>query len=147
MKKFEAHILVVDDSSPDGTGDFVKKHILYEKSVFLISRPGKMGLGSAYCDGFNWALSRDYNKIIQIDADFSHNPKYLSNMLETSSNYDLVIGSRYTSGVSVVNWPIRRLLLSYFANLYARLITGMHVKDATGAVSYTHLTLPTNREV
>ena len=108
MNNFLAHILVVDDSSPDGTGDFVKKHILYEKSIFLISRPGKMGLGSAYCDGFNWALSRDYNKIIQIDADFSHNPKYLSNMLETSSNYDLVIGSRYINGCLLYTSPSPR---------------------------------------
>ena len=91
-----------------------------------------MGLGSAYCDGFNWALSRDYNKIIQIDADFSHNPKYLSNMLETSSNYDLVIGSRYINGVNVVNWPMNRLILSYLANLYCRIILGIKIKDFTG---------------
>ena len=128
----DVHILVVDDSSPDGTGDFIKKHTLYEKSVFLISRPGKMGLGSAYCDGFNWALSRDYDKIIQIDADFSHNPKYLSNMVETSSNYDLVIGSRYINGVNVVNWPMNRLILSYLANLYCRIILGINIKDFTG---------------
>ena len=128
----DVHILVVDDSSPDGTGDFVKNHKLYEKSVFLISRPGKMGLGSAYCDGFNWALSKDYNKIIQIDADFSHNPKYLSNMLETSSEYDLVIGSRYVNGVNVVNWPMSRLILSYLANVYCRLILGIKIKDFTG---------------
>ena len=126
------HLLVVDDSSPDGTGDFVLSHNSYDSRLFLISRPGKMGLGSAYCEGFKWALSREYDKIIQIDADFSHNPKYLAKMIDESNKYDLVIGSRYISGVNVVNWPMNRLILSYLANLYCRFILGIKIKDFTG---------------
>ena len=126
------HMLVVDDSSPDGTGDLVKNHQNFENRLFLLSRPGKMGLGSAYCEGFRWALSKDYSKIIQIDADFSHNPKYLPEMLNESENHDLIIGSRYVNGVNVVNWPMSRLLLSYFANLYCRFLLGVRIKDFTG---------------
>ena len=111
-------ILVVDDSSPDGTADYIKSHIMYNKNLFLISRPGKLGLGSAYCRGFEWALDKDYSKVIQIDADLSHNPKYIPLIVSESNNYDLIIGSRYINGVNVVNWPMSRLLLSYFANLY-----------------------------
>lgn len=128
----DADLLVVDDSSPDGTGDYVSEHELYNDRLFLISRPGKMGLGSAYCDAFRWALSSDYDKIIQIDADFSHNPKYLSELIRESDNYDLIIGSRYIKGVNVVNWPMSRLILSYLANLYCRLILGIKIKDFTG---------------
>ena len=126
------HLLVVDDSSPDGTGDYILSHDSYNSRLFLISRPGKMGLGSAYCEGFKWALSREYDKIIQIDADFSHNPKYLSKMIDESNHFDLVIGSRYISGVNVVNWPMNRLILSYLANLYCRFILGIKIKDFTG---------------
>ena len=126
------HLLVVDDSSPDGTGDFVLSHNSYDSRLFLISRPGKMGLGSAYCEGFKWALSREYDKIIQIDADLSHNPKYLSKMIDESNHCDLVIGSRYINGVNVVNWPMNRLILSYLANLYCRFILGIKIKDFTG---------------
>ena len=127
-----AHLLVVDDSSPDGTGEYVSSHDSYNSRLFLISRPGKMGLGSAYCEAFKWALSREYDKILQIDADFYHNPKYLSKMIDTSNHYDLVIGSRYKYGVNVVNWPMSRLMLSYLANLYCRFILGVKIKDFTG---------------
>ena len=127
----DADLLVVDDSSPDGTGEYVSKHKLYNDRLFLISRPGKMGLGSAYCDAFRWALSSSYDKIIQIDADLSHNPKYLSEMISESNHFDLVIGSRYVNGVNVVNWPMSRVLLSYFASKYVRLITRIKVKDST----------------
>ena len=108
-------ILVLDDSSPDGTGDYIKTHPSYNKRLFLISRPEKLGLGSAYCRGFEWALNANYSKIIQIDADLSHNPKYIPSIIDESNKYDLVIGSRYINGVNVVNWPMSRLLLSYFA--------------------------------
>ena len=125
-------ILVVDDNSPDGTGDFVKAETKKNPRVHLIRRNDKMGLGTAYIAGFKYALERDYNYIFEMDADFSHNPKELVNFLKEIKNYDLVLGSRYKNGVNVVNWPMSRLLLSYFANLYTRIITGLHVKDATG---------------
>ena len=125
-------ILIVDDGSPDGTGDFVRSHELFNEKVFLISRNKKMGLGSAYCAGFSWALERQYNKIIQIDADLSHNPKYIHAMLDASNEYDLVIGSRYINGVNVVNWPMSRLILSYLANLYCLILLGINIKDFTG---------------
>jgi len=128
----EFHMLVVDDSSPDGTGDFIKSHFKFNDRLFLLSRPGKMGLGSAYCEGFKWALAKDYDKVIQIDADFSHNPKHLKEMIEESNHYDLIIGSRYINGVNVVNWPMSRLLLSYFANLYCSFFLRAGIKDYTG---------------
>ena len=128
----DADLLVVDDSSPDGTGEYVAEHRLYNDRLFLISRPGKMGLGSAYCEAFKWALSSNYDKIIQIDADLSHNPKYLSEMISESNQFDLIIGSRYVNGVNVVNWPMSRLILSYLANLYCRIILGIKIKDFTG---------------
>ena len=130
--EYNIDILVVDDSSPDGTDQYVKSHSSYNNKLFLISRPSKLGLGSAYCRGYEWALKSDYNKIIQIDADFSHNPKYIPLLLEESSQHDLVIGSRYISGVNVVNWPMSRLLLSYFASLYCRIILGVRINDFTG---------------
>jgi len=126
------HLLVVDDNSPDGTGQIVKKMQVEYKNLFIEEREKKSGLGTAYIHGFSWALKNDYDYIVQIDADLSHNPNDIPKLVKRLEDNDLVIGSRYTSGVSVVNWPIRRLLLSYFANLYARLITGMHIKDSTG---------------
>ncbi len=132
MQDSKIHILIVDDGSPDGTGEFVKSHELFNESIFLISRQKKMGLGSAYCAGFKWALNRNYDKIIQIDADLSHNPKYIANMISTSEKYDLVIGSRYVNGVNVVNWPMSRLILSYLANIYCLFILGVNIKDFTG---------------
>ncbi len=125
-------ILVVDDASPDGTANYVKSHPMYNQKIFLMSRPEKLGLGSAYCSGFEWALNKQYSKVIQIDADLSHNPKYIPLIIKESDNYDLIIGSRYVDGVNVVNWPMSRLLLSYFANLYCRLILGINIKDFTG---------------
>ena len=126
------NILVVDDSSPDQTGQLVKDLQKNINNLHLIEREGKLGLGTAYCKGFIWGIEHDYNKIIQIDADLSHNPKYLSKMIDESNHCDLVIGSRYINGVNVVNWPMNRLILSYLANLYCRFILGIKIKDFTG---------------
>ena len=126
------HVLVVDDNSPDGTGDFVKAKSEEDKRIHVIQREGKMGLGTAYVAGFKYILERDYDYVIQIDADFSHDPKEIANLLIAIEENDLVIGSRYIQGVNVVNWPMSRLLLSYFASIYTRVITGMPVMDATG---------------
>ena len=125
-------VLVVDDNSPDGTADLVRTMQKDEKRIHLIERPGKMGLGTAYVAGFRYALNAKFDYIIEMDADFSHDPKALTLLLRKMRDYDLVIGSRYVSGVNVVNWPMRRLMLSYSANIYTRVITGMPVKDATG---------------
>ena len=125
-------ILVVDDNSPDGTAHVVKEIIQKDKRVHILERSGKLGLGTAYCVGFQWALENGYDRIIQIDADMSHNPDDIVHLLAESKNSDVVIGSRYINGVNVVNWPLRRLILSYAANLYAQIITGLPIKDATG---------------
>lgn len=133
------NILVVDDQSPDGTGQEVKKLMeTFPNRLFLESRLGKKGLGSAYIDGFKWALKSDYKYIFEMDADFSHQPKELKSMIKIlDSNVDLVIGSRYVNGVNVVNWPLGRILLSYFASFYVQFITGMPIKDPTaGFVGY-----------
>jgi dolichol-phosphate mannosyltransferase len=130
---------VVDDQSPDGTADQVLKMIKkFPKRLFLESRTDKKGLGTAYVHGFKWALRRKYSYVFEMDADFSHNPKELISMMTLLKNQaDLVVGSRYIKGVNVVNWPLGRILLSYFASLYVRLITGMPIKDATaGFVGY-----------
>jgi len=132
-------VLVVDDQSPDGTADQVLKMIKkFPKRLFLESRTDKKGLGTAYVHGFKWALRRKYSYVFEMDADFSHNPKELISMMTLLKNQaDLVVGSRYIKGVNVVNWPLGRILLSYFASLYVRLITGMPIKDATaGFVGY-----------
>jgi len=128
----ELDILIVDDNSPDGTADFVEQTSKIDKRVRVLKREKKMGLGTAYVAGFKYMLNNGYQAVIQMDADYSHDPAEIANFLEKIKNYDLVIGSRYIDGVRVINWPIRRLLLSYFANLYTRIITGMPVKDATG---------------
>ncbi|UCE17512.1 MAG: polyprenol monophosphomannose synthase [Gemmatimonadota bacterium] len=125
-------ILVVDDNSPDGTGRIADELSQRDKRVHVLHRPGKSGLGSAYIAGFKYALERDYEYIFEMDADFSHDPKYIPHFLEKIRDFDLVLGSRYIRGVNVVNWPMTRLLLSYFANVYARFITGLPVRDATG---------------
>lgn len=127
----EAHVLVVDDASPDGTSKEVKKIMKSRKNVRLMERPGKLGLGTAYTEGFKYAVAEKYDLIYEMDADFSHDPKYLPELTEASKKYDLVIGSRYINGVSVINWPLRRLMLSKFANLYARTITGLPLTDLT----------------
>lgn len=126
-----AHILVVDDFSPDGTGTAVKALARRDTTVRLIERAGKFGLGTAYVEGFRYALKNKYDYIFEMDADFSHNPQYLPDFMEAMKGCDLAIGSRYLNGISVVNWPIRRLILSKFANLYARIITGMPLTDCT----------------
>ncbi|MCD6382655.1 MAG: polyprenol monophosphomannose synthase [Candidatus Hydrothermae bacterium] len=125
-------ILIVDDNSPDGTGEIAEKIAKENPRVKVLHRPGKMGLGSAYVEGFKWALEKGYDFIMEMDADFSHNPEDIPRFIEKIKEYDLVIGSRYTDGVSVVNWPISRLLLSYFANIYARTVTGVPIMDLTG---------------
>jgi dolichol-phosphate mannosyltransferase len=127
----EAHILVVDDNSPDGTSAFVKELGAKHAGVFVLDRPKKEGLGRAYVSGFGWALARSYEFIFEMDADFSHDPKYLPDFLTAIRDNDLVIGSRYVRGVNVVNWPMSRLLLSYFGNLFARIVTGVPVLDCT----------------
>ena len=128
----ELEVLVMDDSSPDGTAGIVKGLMPSEARLHLIERPGKLGLGSAYVTGFKYALEHGYDYILEMDADFSHNPEDLSRLLETARHRDLVIGSRYCNGVNIVNWPFKRLLISYFASKYVRMITGMPVKDPTG---------------
>ncbi|MBU0529762.1 polyprenol monophosphomannose synthase [bacterium] len=125
------HILVVDDNSPDGTAKIVKELQKIYKNLYLAERPKKRGLGTAYCYGFKWALERDYDYIVQIDADLSHNPEDVPQMVELLNEHDLVIGSRYCDGISVVRWPLRRLFLSYGANLYSRIVTGVKIKDLT----------------
>ena len=126
-------VLIVDDGSPDGTGDIVEKMAAENAKVHLLRRPGKMGLGSAYVAGFRWALERDFERVFEMDADFSHNPEDWPRFLAAAEEADLVLGSRYNEKkLGVVNWDWKRLLLSYFANLYTRIVTGLPVKDATG---------------
>jgi dolichol-phosphate mannosyltransferase len=125
-------ILVVDDNSPDGTGGYVESFSEKNNRVKILKREKKMGLGTAYIAGFKYALAAGYDYIFEMDADFSHDPKEIDNFLCAIKKYDLVLGSRYINGVNVVNWPMSRLLLSYFANIYTRIITGLPVKDATG---------------
>jgi dolichol-phosphate mannosyltransferase len=125
-------VLVVDDNSPDGTGRLADEMAATESRVHVLHRPGKGGLGKAYLAGFRWALEREYDLVFEMDADFSHDPKFLPDFLRVVADADLVIGSRYKTGVNVINWPISRLLLSLGANQYARWITGMPIMDSTG---------------
>ena len=126
-------ILVVDDGSPDGTGAIVKDVMARNQRVHILERGKKLGLGTAYLAGFKWALGEKYDYIFEMDADFSHDPSHLPQFLAAIAEADLVLGSRYRNGkVTVVNWPINRLILSYFANVYARAITGLPVWDGTG---------------
>jgi dolichol-phosphate mannosyltransferase len=126
-------MLIVDDGSPDGTADIVDGIIAGTRRVNILRRPRKMGLGTAYVAGFRWALERGYDFVFEMDADFSHDPQQLPEFLVAIQSADLVLGSRYRDGkVSVINWPIARLILSYFANVYARQVTGLQVWDATG---------------
>lgn len=133
-------ILVVDDASPDGTQDAVRRKMQqFPHRVHLECRTGKLGLGTAYIHGFKWALERGYNFMIEMDADFSHNPQDLPKLYHEckDNGADMAIGSRYISGVNVVNWPMGRVLMSYFASMYVRMITGMKLRDATaGFVCY-----------
>lgn len=126
------NILVVDDNSPDGTAQLVKDKMEDDPTLHIIERPGKMGLGTAYCDGFKYCLEKGFDFICEMDADFSHDPNDLPRFLEEIQTNDLIIGSRYIKGVNVVNWPLSRLLLSWGANQYTKFITGMPINDATG---------------
>lgn len=136
----DTDLLIVDDNSPDGTGKRIKElQASYKDSLHLLERSGKLGLGTAYILGFQWAIEREYLYICEMDADFSHDPKELPRLFEACNHQkaDLAIGSRYISGVNVVNWPMSRVLISYFASVYVRLITRMKVRDATaGFVCY-----------
>ncbi|MCK4716228.1 MAG: polyprenol monophosphomannose synthase [Candidatus Marinimicrobia bacterium] len=135
----DLHILVIDDNSPDGTGDVVKELQKKNERIFIIERSGKLGLGTAYIRGFHWALKRGYKYILEMDADLSHNPNDVPRLIKVcKKGADLSIGSRYSEGVNVVNWPIKRLLLSYGANKYTRFVTRMPVKDATAGFKCFH---------
>ena len=129
---YRLDVLVVDDGSPDGTGELVRARAAREPRVHLIQRAGKMGLGSAYREGFRYALGNGAEYIFEMDADFSHDPDSIGEFLKNAAEADVVLGSRYLHGVTVVNWPISRLILSYCANRYTRLVTGLPVNDATG---------------
>jgi dolichol-phosphate mannosyltransferase len=126
-------ILIIDDNSPDGTADIVKDLQKSYKNLHMMERPGKLGLGTAYLAGFKWALEKGYSYIYEMDADFSHDPNDLVKLFHACSEggADLAIGSRYISGVNVVNWPLSRVLMSYFASIYVRIITGMKIMDTT----------------
>jgi dolichol-phosphate mannosyltransferase len=137
-KSEDIEILVMDDNSPDGTGMRVRFMQSTEPRLHLIERPGKMGLGSAYVTGFKYALEHDYEYIMEMDADFSHNPDDVPRLIAAAQNKDLVIGSRYCNGVNIINWPFKRLLISYFASKYVRVITGMPIKDPTGGFKCFH---------
>ncbi len=127
------HVLVVDDNSPDGTGQIADRLAReQEDKVFVLHRANKEGLGKAYIAGFKWAIERKFDYIFEMDADFSHGPEYIKDFLREINTHDVVLGSRYITGVNVINWPMSRLLLSYFANVYSRIITGLPVRDATG---------------
>lgn len=127
-------VLVIDDGSPDGTAAIVKRlQVEYPSRLFMVERQGKLGLGTAYIAGFNWALGRDYKFIFEMDADFSHNPVDLNRLYDACANQgaDVAVGSRYVTGVNVVNWPIGRVLMSYFASKYVRFILGVNLADTT----------------
>ncbi len=130
----DLEVLVVDDNSPDGTGGYVEQLSVENNRVHILKRKGKMGLGTAYIEGFKWVLQQKphYDYIFQMDADFSHEPLKILEFIDALKDYDVVIGSRYLNGVSVVNWPIKRVILSYFANWYARTLTGLKIRDCTG---------------
>lgn len=129
----DLHVCVIDDNSPDGTGELMDEWSAREPRVHVLHRPGKMGLGGAYIKGFKWALSEtDAKYFFEMDADFSHDPSAIPEFLEKIKDHDLVIGSRYVNGITVMNWPLSRLILSVGANIYSRIVTGMPLHDATG---------------
>lgn len=138
-------VLVIDDGSPDGTADAVRvKMEQYPGRIHMLERSGKLGLGTAYITGFKWALARDYQYVIEMDADFSHNPQDVGRLLHAcrTEGADVAVGSRYISGVNVVNWPIGRVLMSYYASAYVRMVTGMKLRDSTaGFVCYNRRVL------
>ena len=141
------HVLIIEDGSPDGTSEIVKTmQTEFPTQLFMIERKGKLGLGTAYITGFKWALAHNYDYIFEMDADFSHNPKDLPRLYDACANMgaDVAIGSRYVTGVNVVNWPIGRVLMSYFASVYVRMITGMKIMDTTaGYMCYSRRVLET----
>jgi dolichol-phosphate mannosyltransferase len=141
------HVLIIDDGSPDGTADIVKSLIKeFPDRLFLEERSGKLGLGTAYIHGFKWAIARKYNYIFEMDCDFSHNPEDLIRLHNACANEgaDLSIGSRYIRGANVVNWPLGRIIMSYYASVYVRIITGIRIKDTTaGFICYKRKVLET----
>ena len=137
LKIKDLHILVVDDNSPDGTAEIVAAMSKLHPQVHLLERAGKMGLGTAYVAGFKFALEHGFDRIMEMDADFSHDPKDVPRLLKSTEEYDIAIGSRYSQGVNVVNWPLKRLLLSMGASVYTRIVTGLPLHDCTaGFVCY-----------
>lgn len=125
-------LLIIEDGSPDGTAEVVKKMQEKHSKLFMIERTGKLGLGTAYITGFKWALERDYEFVFEMDCDFSHDPEQVKDLLEAAQSNDLVIGSRYINGIRIINWPFKRILLSYLASIYTRFVTGIPVFDTTG---------------
>jgi dolichol-phosphate mannosyltransferase len=128
----EIHLLFIDDGSPDQTADIIKKYQPTNPHLHLIERSGKLGLGTAYIRGFKWAITNEFDQVVTMDCDFSHDPNSIKEFITALEKYDLVIGSRYCGGIRIINWPMHRLLLSFFASLYARIITGSPFTDATG---------------
>lgn len=143
----EFNILIIDDNSPDGTSTIVKElMVTYPNRLFILERAGKLGLGTAYLVGFKWALDNNYQYIFEMDADFSHNPNDLLLLRDACQNQgaDLAIGSRYVSGINVINWPLRRVLMSYLASVYVRKVSGMPIMDTTaGFICYRRIVLET----
>jgi dolichol-phosphate mannosyltransferase len=128
----ELSVLIIEDGSPDGTAQIVKRVQQTNPKVHMIERKGKLGLGTAYITGFKWALEHNYEFVFEMDCDFSHDPKDIAGLLESAQVNDLAVGSRYVGGIRILNWPMKRLLLSYFASIYTQIITGMKIQDATG---------------
>jgi dolichol-phosphate mannosyltransferase len=128
----EINVLIIDDGSPDGTANIVKQKMINYKNLQMIERKGKLGLGTAYITGFKFALEKNYNYIFEMDCDFSHDPGDIKNLLAAALENDLVIGSRYIDGIRIINWPFKRLLLSYFASIYTRFVTRIPIRDTTG---------------
>jgi dolichol-phosphate mannosyltransferase len=128
----EVSILIIEDGSPDGTALVVKELMKKFSNLFILERKGKLGLGTAYIAGFKWALKKEFQYIFEMDCDFSHDPNQVQDLLKEAITHDLVIGSRYINGIRIINWPIKRLLLSYFASIYTRFVTGIPMQDTTG---------------
>ncbi len=131
-------VLIVDDASPDGTGEVADRMAAENPRIHVLHREAKLGLGTAYVSGFRWGLARGFDRLFEMDADLSHDPRHIPEFLEAAERHDLVLGSRYLRGVTVVNWPITRLLLSYFANRYARITTGLPMSDLTSGFKCFH---------